>query len=141
MTFQQIYSLRFFSLHQSVAKNQKPNTKFLCLRFCFVEIQKRKRDSLVSSLFKLQQQKSKQLNSVFGFWFLFLLWNYFTFQLIQILRYVTDTFQTFLKLLCMYIMLIRIDWPEEIILRLLAKKAQEGRLLNQFSDAPSPSPL
>ena len=30
----------------------------------------------------------------------------------------------------MYIMLIRIDWPEEIILRLLAKKAQEGRLLN-----------
>ena len=30
----------------------------------------------------------------------------------------------------MYIMLIRIGWPEKIILRLLAKKAQEVRLLN-----------
>ena len=39
---------------------------------------------------------------------------------------------TFLDIsgIAMYIMLIRIGWPEEIILRLLAKKAQEGRLLN-----------
>ena len=66
--------LGFFSLHQSVAKNQKPNTKYLCLLYCFVEIQKRKRDSLVLSLFKLQQQKSKQLNLVFGFWFLVTSW-------------------------------------------------------------------
>ena len=32
--------------------------------------------------------------------------------------------------IAMYIMLIRIGWPEKIILRLLAKKAQEVRLLN-----------
>ena len=69
--------LGFFSLHQSVAKNQNTNTKFLCLRYCFVEIQKRKRDSLVLSLFKLQQQKSQQINLVFGFWFLVTSWSFF----------------------------------------------------------------
>ena len=61
-------SLRFVSLHQMVKKPKNQTLNFFVLIFVVVAIQKKKRrdNSLASSLFKLQQQKSKQRK--FGIW-------------------------------------------------------------------------
>ena len=60
----------FFSLDQSVTKNQILNTNFLPKFLVFISIQKKKKKGLSYSLFELKQQQKNGWHLVFSIWFL-----------------------------------------------------------------------